>query len=150
MNKSLITLLTIFAITPLSTHAEEAHGGFSNNVELSAVQTSGNTKTLAVNTKGKSVHEGEKTRQTLKGSANGSSNNNQTTAESYQASLQEDWKITERDYLFCRFSFESDRFAGFKRRLGETVGYGRYDLTHERWTPQLVVFLLLRKPTELR
>ena len=24
------------------------------------------------------------------------------------------------------------------------------DLTHERWTPQLVVFLLLRKPTELR
>ncbi len=130
MKKLLIPLISIFAIapfaiTPLSTHAEETPSAFTNNIELGAVQTSGNTKTLAVNAKGTSVHEGESTRQTLKGSANSSSNNNTTTAESYKVSLQDDWKVTERDYVFFRFGFESDRFAGFNRRLSETTGYGR-------------------------
>jgi putative salt-induced outer membrane protein len=125
MKKLLLPLLSVFIITPLAAHAVEEHSAWKNNIELSAVQTSGNTKTLAVNTQGKSVHEGDTLRETLKGSANGSTDNNQTTAESYKASLQVDWKVSELDYVFSRFGFESDRFAGFKRRLSETVGYGR-------------------------
>jgi len=37
-----------------------------------------------------------------------------------------------------------------KYELFDISSYPLFDLTHERWTPQLVVFLLLRKPTELR
>jgi len=98
---------------------------WKNNIELGAVQTSGNTRTTTLNAKAKSVYDGEEFRTTVTGSANNSSANKVTTAEKYDATIQEDWKISERDYLFIRGSFESDRFAGYKRRTSETVGYGR-------------------------
>jgi len=124
MKKLTISLCLIF-IAPILSYAEETHAGFSNNVELSAVQTSGNTRTLAINAKGKSVHDGESTRETIQGSVNNSTDNNKTTAEAYKLSAQEDWKVSDRNYVFFRLGFESDRFAGFKRRLSETTGYGR-------------------------
>lgn len=124
MKKLTISLCFIF-IAPILTCAEEAPASFSNHVELSAVQTSGNTKTLALNAKGKSVHEGDSARETIQGSINNSSDHNKSTAEAYKLSAQQDWKVSERNYVFFRFGFESDRFAGFKRRLSETIGYGR-------------------------
>jgi len=125
MKKIYLPLLSLVMITPLAAYAEEEPSNWKNNIELGAVQTSGNTKTLTVNAKAKSVHEGDTLRETIAGSANNSTDNNRTTSESYQASGQVDWKITERDYLFIRGSFESDRFAGYRRRFSETVGYGR-------------------------
>jgi len=106
-------------------NCEENGGGWKNNIELGAVKTSGNTRTFIGNAKGKFVHEGIKLRDTIMGSANNSTDNNRTTAETYRASLQEDWKITGRDYRFIRYGFQSDRFAGFRRRTSETIGYGR-------------------------
>ena len=125
MKKLYLPLLSLVMITPLAAYAEEEPSNWKNNVELGAVQTSGNTKTLTVNAKLKSVHEGDTLRETVTGSANNSTDSNTTTAESYKASLQEDWKFSERGYLFARGSFESDRFAGYSRRFSETAGYGR-------------------------
>jgi len=125
MKKITFPLLSLLLMVPLTASCEENAGGWKSNVELGAVKTSGNTKTFIINAKGKFVHEGIKLRDTITASANNSTDNNTTTAESYDASLQEDWKITERDYLFIRYGFQSDRFAGFKRRTSETVGYGR-------------------------
>jgi len=125
MKKMMISLLPLLLIAPWSASCEEKAGGWKNNIELGAVQTSGNTRTFIVNAKGKFVHEGIKLRDTIMGSANNSTDNNRTTAESYDASLQEDWKISEADYLFIRYGFQSDRFAGFRRRTSETIGYGR-------------------------
>ncbi|MDX8406995.1 MAG: DUF481 domain-containing protein [Mariprofundaceae bacterium] len=98
---------------------------WKNNIELGAVQTSGNTHTTTVNARLKSEYENDNWRTTITGSALNSTANKATTAEKYDASLQQNWKFSVRDYLFARFSFESDRFAGFKRRSSETVGYGR-------------------------
>jgi len=123
-----ITVFTI-ALVPGSASASEAasksDSGWSNNVELGAVKTNGNTQTLTLNSAATLTHDGPHLRDTIKASANNSSDRNATTAEKYSISLQEDWKITERDYLFVRIGFESDRFAGFKRRFSETAGYGR-------------------------
>jgi len=105
--------------------APDEDSAWKNNIELGAVQTSGNTHTTTVNAKLKSEYENDDWRTTITGSALNSTANKATTAEKYDGSLQEDWKMTERDYLFIRFGFESDRFAGFKRRTSETVGYGR-------------------------
>ncbi len=98
---------------------------WKNNIELGAVQTSGNTHTLTINAKARTVYESDLWRITINGNAINSSANHITTAEKYDASLQGDRKITKRDYLFTRLSFESDRFAGFRKRTSETVGYGR-------------------------
>ncbi|ATX81057.1 putative salt-induced outer membrane protein [Mariprofundus ferrinatatus] len=125
MKKTVIPFLSIMMISPIAAIAEEEASAWKNNVELGAVQTSGNTQTLTVNAKAKSVHDGEIVRSTLTGSANNSTDRNRTTAETYKASLQEDWKFSERGYVFGRLGFESDRFAGFRSRFSETVGYGR-------------------------
>jgi len=98
---------------------------WKNSIELGAVLTSGNTRTTTLNAKGKSVYENDAWRTTVKGSAINSSSSTSTTAEKYDASIKEDWKFSERGYLFLRLSFESDRFSGFKRRTTETIGYGR-------------------------
>jgi len=98
---------------------------WKNNIELGAVQTSGNTHTTTLNAKAKSVYDADEWRTTATGSAVGSSANKVTTTEKYNAGIQTDWKFSKRDYIFVRGSFESDRFAGFKRRTSETVGYGR-------------------------
>ncbi len=105
--------------------AADQDSTWSNNIELGAVQTAGNTQTLTVNAKLKSIYDGDKWRTSVTGNAVNSSANRATTAEKYEAAIQEDWKISERDYLFGRVGFESDRFAGFRRRTAETVGYGR-------------------------
>lgn len=105
--------------------ATEADSAWNNNVELGVVKTNGNTQTLTLNSALKTVHDGNRWRETINAGANSSSDRNQTTAEKYAASVQADWKITDRDYLFLRVGFESDRFAGFKRRFSETAGYGR-------------------------
>jgi len=94
-------------------------------VELGAVQTSGNTHTVTVNTKAKSIYASQFWRTTVAGNAVNASANQLTTAEKYSASFQEDWRITARDYFFLRADFDSDRFAGFARRFTESVGYGR-------------------------
>jgi len=117
--------LLIVGSAPYIVTATEPDSGWSNNIELGAVKTNGNTQTLTLNSAAKMTHSGTRLRDTITASANNSSDGSATTAEKYAASLQEDWKITERDYLFVRYSFESDRFAGFRHRFSETIGYGR-------------------------
>jgi len=98
---------------------------WSSDVEVGFVQTGGNTQTKNMNAKGNVVAEADVFRTTLAASALSSSNGNSTTSEKYNASLQEDWKLSKVDYLFGRLGFSTDRFGGFKRRLRETIGYGR-------------------------
>lgn len=105
--------------------ADDNRSSWENNIELGAVRTAGNTQTMTLNSQLKISHNHKKIRSTVSGSANNASDKNATTAEKYTASIQEDWKITPRDFIFFRGAFESDRFAGFRHRYSETMGYGR-------------------------
>jgi len=125
--RTLFTLLFSFMLSQSSIADESitTPSPWKNNVELGAIKTSGNTHTTTVNAKAKSVYESEAWRTTVIGDAVSSSSNNATTSEKYNASIQEDWKMDSRNYIFLRGAFESDRFSGFKRRISETAGYGR-------------------------
>jgi len=125
--RTLFTLLFSFMLSQASIADESTKNPspWKNNVELGAIQTSGNTHTTTVNAKAKSIYESEAWRTTVTGDAISSSSNNATTSEEYNASIQEDWKIDSRNYMFLRAAFESDRFTGFKRRISESMGYGR-------------------------
>jgi len=98
---------------------------WKSDLELGFVQTGGNTQTQTLNAKAKVVWDAEEFRSTVEAAAMSSKDGKATTAEKYSASIQEDWKMSETDYLFGRVGFDTDRFGGFKRRLRETVGYGR-------------------------
>lgn len=105
--------------------ADEGMGFWKYDLELGFVQTGGNTQVRTLNTKARLVGDGETLRMTIEGSALSTTDQNATTAEKYSASIQEDWKLTEQDYLFGRIGFDTDRFGGFERRISETAGYGR-------------------------
>jgi len=128
MRRSLI-IISIMAFAGFA-HAEEAvqaepARAWKSDLELGFVQTGGNTQTQTLNAKAKLVIDGDEFRTTVEGAALSSKDGKSTTAEKYTASIQEDWKMSEQDYLFGRVGFDTDRFGGFKRRLRETIGYGR-------------------------
>ncbi len=98
---------------------------WKSDLELGFVQTGGNTQTQTLNAKGKVVWDGDVFRTTVEATALSSRDQKVTTSERYTAALQEDWKMSEVDYLFGRVGFSTDRFDGYKRRIRETAGYGR-------------------------
>jgi len=123
--RRLLTMVSMLTFAGTAVAAEEVKGFWKTDLELGFVQTGGNTQTRTLNAKGKFVGDGESLRSTFEGSALSTTDQKVTTAEKYSASIQEDWKFSERGYLFGRVGFDTDRFGGFKRRLSETVGYGR-------------------------
>jgi len=108
-----------------ATNVYAVEGEWTSNVELGYVQTGGNTQTKTINSKLKAIQDLEVFRTTLEGSALSSGDQVKTTSEKYTASLQEDWKFLERSYVFTRFAFDSDRFAGIQSRYVGILGYGR-------------------------
>jgi len=108
-------------------------GVWVSNMELGYVQTGGNTQTQTIHSKGKMVREANDFRTTLEGSALSSSDNVKSTSEKYTASLQEDWKFSERSYVLFRGAFDADRFAGIQSRYVESIGYGRTLLNDDVW-----------------
>jgi putative salt-induced outer membrane protein len=122
-----IVSVLAFAGTAVAEEALQPENSMTwkSDVELGFVQTGGNTQTQNLNAKGKVVGDGDEFRTTLEATALNSKDGKATTSEKYSASLQEDWKMSKYDYLFGRIGFDTDRFGGFKRRIRETVGYGR-------------------------
>ena len=118
-------LLVVLLFSFAGSGAAEEDKYWKSDLEFGFVQTSGNTHTRTLISKGTLLGEGESLRTSIEGSAINTSDQGTTTAEKYVASIQEDWKLSERDYIFSRFGFDTDRFGGFKRRLSETVGFGR-------------------------
>lgn len=118
-------LFTLFSTLAVPAFAADSSGPWHSEVELGFVQTGGNTQTRTLNAKSAVIREGERWRTTLKGAALATSDSQTTTAEKYNASLQQDYKFSEKGYIFARFGFETDRFDGFSSRLSETLGYGR-------------------------
>lgn len=127
--RRLLMIISMLSFTGLAyaeemVQAKEAKS-WKSDLELGYVQTGGNTQTQTLNAKGKVVWDGNAFRTTVESTALSSKDGNVATSERYTAAIQEDWKISEVDYLFGRVGFSSDRFDGYKRRIRETVGYGR-------------------------
>ncbi len=133
--RPLLPLAVALCLCPAQAPAGEA-GEWQSSIELGAVQTSGNTRTTTLNARLKASRNTGAWRSRLAGSAINSSSGSgaaaSTTAEKYDASFQQDWKFTGRDFLFARAGFESDRFAGYRQRTSETLGYGRQLVKTER------------------
>jgi len=108
----------------ISGNAIAADAEWKSNLEVGYVQTGGNTEVSSLNAKGKSSRDGEEWRTTVQALALNVSDKVGTTAEKYDVSVQEDYKLTESGYLFGRLGFDTDRFGGFTSRTSETVGYG--------------------------
>jgi len=128
-------------LLPCVVQADES--AWQQNIELGFVKTGGNTQTQTLNTKAKIIHEDKIWRTQAEGSALKSSDQRQNTGEKYALSLQQDWKFSERSYMFARAAFVADRFANIRSRYSENIGYGRIlnDDDSVKWTADVGVGL---------
>lgn len=99
--------------------------GFSGNVSLGYLATSGNTDTTSLNSKALLGYVSGKWKHALKLQAIRSTQSGATTAESYEAAGQSDYHFTQRNYVFGALDYLTDRFSGYERKISEAAGIGR-------------------------
>lgn len=105
--------------------ADESLPRISGSVGIGAVSTSGNTESQSLNVDIATTVEYAVWRHKVKLTGYQASEEGDDTAERYETSLQSDYRLTERDYLFVRGGYQSDKFGAFDRRASLTGGYGR-------------------------
>ena len=119
-----VVLIALVSL-PLSAIAAEDEGPFGGTIKFGFLGTSGNTETSSLNSgatlnykKGKWEHEAT-------GAAIFAAEDDETTAEAYEAGLRSRWDMTDKDFLFGRLNWRKDRFGAFDTQFSQTLGYGR-------------------------
>lgn len=111
--------------------AEEEADGFEGFAGLGFAATSGNSENTTVNGNLRLSYRLGIWRHEATAAAFGATSTDpdteedQTTAERYQAGYKIERKLNEYSYLFGRLNYDKDRFSGYDRQLSETIGYGR-------------------------
>ena len=127
----LLLAMSCQAETDKTTKAADAPpAGWTAEIGLGYVRTSGNTNTESVKGNAKAVNEIEKWRHTVNVEALKSSDNDVTTAERYFLSGKSDYKYSKYNYWYGSISYDDDHFSGYDYRITESLGYGRR-LIHE-------------------
>jgi putative salt-induced outer membrane protein len=99
---------------------------WKDGAEASFVSTNGNTRTQTTAAKNTFTYDFDKqTELVLEGGALGARSQGATTAEQYYAGEKAEQKIGDSDYLFERFRWDRNRFAGIAAMNSATVGAGR-------------------------
>jgi putative salt-induced outer membrane protein len=130
-------------------------GEWSGNLEAGYLASQGNTKTSTANAAFAASYVQNKWTHSLKASANTSSASDATTGESnttgerYTAGVKTALAISDFNYLYGTVDFDKDRFGGFRRRLSESVGYGRQIIKSEKqnFTAEIGVGARQTEPT---
>ena len=97
----------------------------SGNVTLGLFSASGNTESESTKIDIETEVDYELWRHTLAIDGYQASEDGEESAERYSGSLQSDYRISERSYLFVAGRYERDRFGAFDRRASLALGVGR-------------------------
>jgi putative salt-induced outer membrane protein len=122
---SLLVLLVLFAPVVVLAQAEEATGPWFGNVKFGYLATSGNTDNSNLNTSFQVGYETGKWVHTFDAFAINATEDNTTTAESYELGWKSERSLSEKDFLFGRLNWRNDRFSGYAEQFSQSVGYGR-------------------------
>lgn len=127
-------LLVILGTAPLMAAEEAGEAPVSQwggAAELGFIMTRGNTDSDSLNaqlsvenTHRKWHHRGEAKVLRI-------TEEDTTTAESYEVSGRSEYLLDDNDYLFGTLRYVSDEFAGYDRRTTEVAGYGHQFLKQE-------------------
>lgn len=126
MKRLIITGLAaaVFATTGIL-HAQETNKPWTNATEFSAVTTNGNSKSDSINVKNAFQYKWTKTILDIWGGGLGTKSEGVVTAEQYSAGEKVSQKVTEHNYIFENFEWDSNRFAGHSHRYNASGGVGR-------------------------
>jgi len=111
--------------------AEET-GPWSGKVLLGYLAVSGNTDSTSGNLEAAVNWDGERWHHALSGRAIGQSQENDTTAESYKATYEAKFDLSERTYLFGLLDYNKNRFTSYVQQTFQFVGIGRRFIMTEK------------------
>jgi len=128
-----LALVAAALVMPFSLLAqEEEEGPWSGSATLGYLATSGNTENSTLNTGIVLGYEIGKWQHTATFKAINSSEEDSTTAETYDFSFKSERNLTDKDFLFGRVDYRKDRFSGYDNQVSEVVGYGRRLINTDR------------------
>ncbi len=128
----LLLLMLGLALPVQAQQEEEEEDPLTGTVKLGYLATTGNTETSSLNAGFEAVYTVKRWEHEATANAVNASENEQTTAEAYEAGWTSRWSLTEKDLLFGRLNWRKDRFGGFDTQFSQTVGYGRRVLDNDR------------------
>lgn len=129
--------LVLFGLS-VAAHAED-EDGFSGNMRLGYLATSGNTDSESGNVRARLDYRTGPWTHTFTGGAIGSREDDETNAESYELGARTNFDFNEYDFAFGRLAWRKDKFGGIDEQFSQTAGYGRRLLNTERhrWNVEL-------------
>ena len=98
---------------------------WDSSIEVGAVVSTGNTDQRSFKFRADTEHDGPRMRHTFHIDAFRQNQDGVVTADKFYGSYQADYKLTDPNALFGRFSYESDKFSGFAYQEDLTFGYTR-------------------------
>jgi putative salt-induced outer membrane protein len=102
----------------------DAARGWSGEVDLGASLATGNTERTALSGSTKVILDQIRWTHEFRARADFAEDQEETTEQRVFASLETNYKIDARLYVFGKASYEDDRFSGFDYRITETAGLG--------------------------
>ena len=141
MRASVTLTLTLLSTVVMAQESTEAgkEDPWSGNATLGYLATSGNTDNTSLNTGFEIGYTTGKWLHTLRAKAINNSQDDQTTAEAYEAGWKTDYSFSETSYVFGRLDWRKDRFSGYERQVSQSIGYGRRLIDAEAHTLNLEV-----------
>ena len=106
--------------------------GWTGTGELGFVNTTGNTKTVALNGKLNFVLQRERWRHRFSGTALATSEDGIKDNERYTMEIQSDRILSEKSWLFGAFRWDADKFGSYDPQASLTAGYGRQLMKSEK------------------
>ena len=119
-----VVLIALVSL-PLSLLAAEDKSPFGGTIKFGFLGTSGNTETSSLNSGATLNYKQGNWEHEATGAAIFAAEDNETTAEAYEAGLRSRWDMTDKDFLFGRLNWRKDRFGAFDTQFSQTLGYGR-------------------------
>jgi putative salt-induced outer membrane protein len=106
--------------------------GWTGTGEFGFVSTTGNTDSVALNSKLNFVLQRERWRHRFSGTALATSEDGITDNERYTMEVQSDRKLSEKSWLFGAFRWDADKFGSYDPQVSLTAGYGRQLMKSEK------------------
>jgi putative salt-induced outer membrane protein len=103
----------------------EETGPWFGHVKFGYLATSGNTENSNMNSSFQLGYTAGKWVHTFDTFAINASENEATTAESYELGWKSERNLSDVDFLFGRLNWRKDRFSGYPEQFSQSVGYGR-------------------------
>jgi len=112
-------------VCALASGAAVGQDGWSGDVEAGVNMTSGNTDETSITSRADVTRDWADWRQNVVLQQRYTEQDDERTAERYQANTQLDYKFTEHDYVFLRGRYDDDSFSGYDFQASASGGYGR-------------------------